>query len=525
MLVRFAYACFVGWMVVCGQAALVRGEVKLPAIFNDHMVLQQQDKAPVWGWADAGEVVSVTCGGQVQKTTADQSGTWRVVFQGLKPGSAMDLKITGKNEIVIHDVLVGEVWLCSGQSNMEFTLSRTNRGANAPVMNEKEEVAAADYPEIRMFYPLRGFADDPQKEFKDTNAKWMVCSPKTVGEFAAVAYFFGRDLHKALKTPVGLVALTVGGSTAEAWMSREALTGNSALRPIMEKYDNACKAFSPQVAKENDEAIKKWVTDKKQLQAEGKTVPPPPRRMVNPHTDSHSPTVLFNAMISPAISYGIRGAIWYQGESNTFRSKKEYEILMDTLIGEWRERWGQGDFPFYFVQLPNWAATPEGSAHQNLMAEMRDAQAQALAQPNTGMAVTIDVGDHKEGHPKNKQDVGHRLALIALSQTYHQSVEWSGPVFDSMNIQGQSVRIKFRYAEGLTAKGGKLEGFAVAGKDKKFVRADARIEGDSVIVSSPAAVEPVIVSYAWADSPIATLYNAAGLPARPFRTDHITPQK
>jgi sialate O-acetylesterase len=490
----------------------VSAEVRVNHLFSDHMVLQRGREVPVWGTADPGERVTVTLGRQERAATAGPDGQWTVRLAELEAGGPFELKVAGQNTITVEDVLVGEVWFCSGQSNMDFTVARTEKRYFAGVADAEREIAAADHPRIRMFTSEWTMRDEPQA---DVEGRWVACSPRTVGDFSAVAYFFGRHLHEVLDVPVGLITSAYGASTAQAWTSRAALDADPQLRPLLEAYAAACAAYTPELARQDDEAYARWQQAAETARSEGKPAPRAPKRK-DPHQDQHNPSVLFNGMVAPVIPYGIRGAIWYQGESNTAAL---YPRLQATLIRDWRRRWGQGDFPFLFVQLASLNAPPTEPGNSRLAA-MREAQATSLALPQTGMAVTIDIGEAKDVHPRNKQDVGRRLALIAEAQVYGRSVTSSGPVFESMSIEGRSARIRFRHTEGgLVAQGGTLAGFAIAGKDGTFAWADARIDGETVVVSSPRVEEPAIVRYAWADNPPATLSNGAGLPARPFRTD------
>ncbi len=490
-------------------------DVALNHLFGDHMVLQRGMKVPIWGTADPGERVTVTFGRQEVSAVAGADGRWKVVLEGLPAGGPSDLKGAGKNAVTIRDVLVGEVWFCSGQSNMDFTVAKTEKRYFAGVADAEREIAAADYPQICMFTAEWTLRDEPQE---DVEGRWSVCSPATVGDFSAVAYFFGRQLHTTLDVPVGLINGSYGASTAQAWTSRQSLEADPELDALLVAYEAACKAYTPDLARKDEEARARWRQAAEKARAEGKAAPRAPR-LKDPHQDQHNPCVLFNGMVAPVVPYAIRGAIWYQGESN-LNVPERYVRLQTTLIRDWRKLWGEGDFPFLFVQLPNHRAPATDPPAASRLAAMRKAQAASLALPNTGMAVTIDIGEAADVHPRNKQDVGRRLALIAEADVYHRDVVASGPVFDTMSVEGHSARIRFRHAEGgLSAKGGTLSGFAVAGKDRRFVWADARIEGDSVVVSSPQVDGPAIVRYAWADNPPATLVNGAGLPARPFRTD------
>ncbi len=478
-----------------------RAAVSLPAIFSDHMVLQTGRDVPVWGWAEPGEEVRVALAGQTKTAKADAKGKWMVKLAPLSAGEALTLTVKGQNTVTVSDVLVGEVWLCSGQSNMGMTVQG--------VTNADQEKATAKYPKIRMFKDASNGADTPQERGKGA---WVVCSPETVGGFSATAYFFGRDLQQALGVPVGLINSSVGGTPIEAWTSLEAQQAQPKLKPILEAWDPA-KAQA-----RYEKQLAAWQESAAKAKAAGK---PAPRRPADPRRNNHRPANLFNGKIAPWIPYAIRGAIWYQGESNAGNLAGLYGLQLETLVKDWRKRWGEGDFPFAWVQLPNFrkVQTQPVEANSN-WALVREGMLKALKLPDTGMAITIDVGEANNIHPKDKQDVGKRLALWALAKVYGKKVPASGPLPAGHQVAGNQVTITFKDADGgLVAKGGKLKGFAIAGPDHQWHWADAKIEGDRVVVSSLEVKNPVAVRYDWADNPIGNLYNGAGLPASPFRTD------
>lgn len=483
----------------------VLAEVKVASPFTDHMVLQRDLPVPVWGMADAGTKVTVAFAGQSKTGAADGDGKWRVVLDPLKTsseGRALRITTTSDNApaIELKDVLVGEVWLASGQSNMVFPISKAIR-AWAGVRNEEEEIAAASYPQIRMFTGETTCAFEP----KDTvTGTWKVCTPENVPAFSAVGYFFARDLHKTLNAPVGIINLSFGASTAQAWIRREAIAANPKLKPVLDEFDQAVKSYVPP----SEEELKKWQEAVEKAKAAGKRAPSRPKR--DPAQDQHNPTVLFNGMVAPVIPYATRGVIWYQGESIT-SPRELFPLWNETLIKDWRALWGT-ELPFYFCQL---------AGHESNNPKVREWQTEALKLPKTGMAVTVDIGERKNVHPKNKQDVGARLARIALAKTYGRDVEFSGPVFESMEIEGASIRLKFSHVGGgLVAKDGPLKTFEIAGADGKFVSAEAKIEGDAILVRSDEVATPVAARYAWSAYPEGcNLYNKAGLPAAPFRTD------
>ncbi|MCX7007608.1 MAG: 9-O-acetylesterase, partial [Kiritimatiellaeota bacterium] len=639
-------------LLLVSLTALQAAELKLPALFSDHMVLQRAQAVPVWGWAKPGEEVTVEFAGQKKTAKADVVGKWLVKLDPMKASAeprALIVKARVTNdETRITDVLVGDVWLCSGQSNMGFGV----KGA----LNGEQEIANANYPAIRLFSVA------PNPTLTPTNAvkgEWRQCSPKTVGDFSAVSFFFGRALHGELKIPIGLLHSSVGATPAEAWTRMEALSALPALAERAksdvaqiqsqeednkrflveraaweEKYgvkpvpvSEASRAWAapdldttdwktvtfpgnwknfglksggvfwirkelslPQEALKNTYIILalNWVgeqydtvflngeevahvveqppafytanrsyyvrskfakpgrnvvavrfstaTENAGMQQSGKGVfpfaglkntddkwlmkvestfaPLPPEALKSRPKPNilvlrGVPSSLYNGMIAPLVPFAIKGAIWYQGESNVTRPG-EYRDLLSLMIGDWRDQWGQGDFPFYIVQLANYYGVPKEPGRSGI-AEVREGQLQVSQRvPNTGLVVAIDIGEENI-HPKNKQDVGKRLALVALEKTYGQKIESSGPRYDSIQIQGTAIRVKFTQSAGLVAKGGPLKMFALAGADKKFVWADAKIEGETVVVSSAQVPEPGAVRYAWADNPEGcNLYNAAG---------------
>jgi sialate O-acetylesterase len=503
-------------LVFCG---VILADVQTPAVIGDNMVLQQGMQIPIWGKADPCEQVVVKFSGSTWKTTTDANGKWEMKigpYMAQKDGQ--DFIIEGKNTIVLKNVLVGEVWVCSGQSNMEFAL----KGAD----NSQQEVSEANYPQIRLFTVGNKVSYTPMDNCR---GKWQQCSPSTAKNFSAVGYFFGREIYKQLGVPVGLLNASWGGTPAESWMSKEYLENDSNLQPILKRFDETVANY-PAIKQKYNEQKAQYDQMAAKMRAEHKTPPWPPQAPVGLN-NPYSPTGLFNGMIRPIIPYGIRGVIWYQGESNADRAY-QYRTLFPTMIKCWRDAWKEGDFPFYYVQLANWRAIrPQPS--QSDWAELREAQLLTLSTPNTGMAVIIDIGDMKGAgdmaalHPTNKQDVGKRLALWALAKTYNKNIEYSGPLYKSMEVSGDKVLLHFDHVDGglmvSSAKGVEvnepLKGFALAGADKKFVWADAKIEGDTVVVWSDKVAQPVAVRYAWADNPICNLYNKAGLPASPFRTD------
>jgi sialate O-acetylesterase len=504
-------------LLVSCWAITVRAEVSLPPHFADHMVLQRETPVPIWGAAAPGESVTVSLEAQQKSTVADSEGKWRVDLDPLAAGGPFTVRVAGKNVVELKDVLVGEVWLASGQSNMDFTVAKTEKYYFAGVANAEDEIAAANHPRLRMFTAEWTRSAEPQREVAGA---WKVCTPDNVREFSAVAYFFAREVQRELDVPVGIVTCTYGASTVEAWIRREALANEPQLQPFLQKFDTAHAAYAADPARRTnyERAMARWESDEARAKAEGRR---PPRKPKNPDPvqDQHNATVMFNGMIAPVIPYAIRGVIWYQGESSVNEAKL-YPLLQNTLIHDWRKLWGRGDFPFYLVQIANINA-PKPEPGNSRLAAFRDAQLQSLVLPNTGAAVTIDIGEEKDVHPRNKQEVGKRLALIALAKTYEKPVEYSGPVFASLEVEGDKARIKFTHTTGgLMAKDGPLKQFAIAGTDGNFAWADAIIDGDSVVLHSTQVPAPFAIRYAWADNPAGcNLVNGAGLPAVPFHAE------
>jgi sialate O-acetylesterase len=643
-------------LMILGNNA--HAQVRVPSIIGDNMVLQAAMKVRMWGTASPGERVTVRLNSQSSSATADASGHWQTFVGPFKAGGPFDLTIAGTNTLTFKNILIGEVWICSGQSNMEWPLINAKDGAIA--------VAEANYPEIHLFTVEKNTSATP---LDDVKGRWVVTTPDTVGQFSAVGYFFGRELYQRLKTPIGLIHTSWGGTPAESWTSYEALAANPELKPIIDRYQESLRSL-PEREKDFARVMAQWeqhniyldpgnkgealgyagdsvnavdwkkmnlpqyfetagldidgaVWFRKQIEIPsswagkdlvlnltpiddydttyfngtriggiGRETPDSyskprhytvPGRLVDhshiviavrvfdaagnggfagggdmslapagdktsairlegawdykvevgfpsKHPDwgsrpqapgpnnQNSPSVLYNAMLAPLTPYAIRGAIWYQGESNAGRAY-QYRTLFPLMIRNWRGAWNEGDFPFYFVQLANWQPRkPEPSDSE--WAELREAQSMTLREPQTGMAVIIDIGDTNDIHPRNKLDVGHRLAVWALARTYQQAVEYSGPLYDSFSIEGDRIRIHFKHAAGLkTADGQSPKAFAIAGADRKFYWADARIDGETIVASSSKVAKPMAIRYAWADNPEVNLYNGVNLPASPFRTD------
>ena len=637
----------------------VFAKLSVPAIIGDNMVVQQDKKVRIWGWAQPKEQISVAFASEKASAVADDAGHWQALLGPVKAGGPFELTISGTNTLTFKNILVGEVWVCSGQSNMEWPLINAKNGAEA--------VAQANYPEIRLFTVQKSTSSSP---LEDVKGHWIVTTPDQAGQFSAVGYFFGRELFQKLKVPVGLIHTSWGGTPAEAWTSHDALATTAEMQPILDRYQDSLKDL-PQRQQEFQRRMADWThknlyedtgnkgealgyADPKSNTADWQSMNLPqffetaglkmdgsiwfrkevdvpaswagkplelnlasiddfdttyvngvkvggigseipnsymvPRRYTVPGelikagrnviavrvfdsggeggvgvgkmtlgpagaedstliqlagpwnykieselppkspdwgsrpeapgpTNQNSPSVLYNAMIAPITPFAIRGAIWYQGESNAGRAY-QYRTLFPLMIRNWRNAWGEGDFPFYFVQLANWQPIKPDPGESE-WAELREAQTITLKEPQTGMAVIIDIGDTNDIHPRNKTDVGHRLALWALANTYGQKMEYSGPLFSSFSTEGDKVRVKFTHTAGglKTSDGSAPKGFAIAGADHKFVWADAQISGDSIVLSSKDVAKPVAVRYAWADNPVTNLYNKIDLPASPFRTD------
>jgi sialate O-acetylesterase len=624
-------------------------EPVLPHLFSDHMVLQRDVDIRVWGWADPGEKISVSFAGNTKEANADSQGHWKVHLPSMQAGGPFILRVQGKKTVEFKDVLIGEVWVASGQSNMTYAMSGATGAA--------EEIPKAAYKKIRFFTVPQKISLTPES---DTSvAEWVVCSPESAKTFSAVSYFFTRDMYRALGVPIGIILSARPGTAAEEWTDAEALRSEPALQSILKAWDAAPasakslaerpmdfsvefddfellprsgegnspmrisdfddgtsrtatggewtyswkdspgaafelvapgrggKGYAARVSGTLEEVsssrlqanfhsdlstadlsrysgIRFWVRGNGQFQLEilqptisdwdnyaAEIMHPTPEwkqvtilfkdvkqegwgvsqpltlssltgfqlvNLTSAGDPDRPPSGLFQGMIAPLQEYRIRGALWYQGEGNTWRAY-QYRKLLPVLIAGWRRGWGEGDFPFLIVQLANHGSSPE--LGDSIWAELREAQfLTARTVPNAGLAVSIDVGDPKNLHPPRKEEVGHRLALWALGTTYGQKIVYSGPLYDSMKIAGENVQIHFRHTgSGLEARGGPLKGFAIAGSDHAFHWAEARIEGDVVVVSSPDVKAPIAVRYAWASSPDCNLYNKEGLPASPFRTD------
>jgi sialate O-acetylesterase len=490
----------------------VQAEVKLPAIFGSHMVLQREMPVPVWGWAAAGEEVTVTFRDQTVSTKAGADGKWKVSLAPLALGEPATLTVKGQNTIALEDVLVGEVWVGSGQSNMQWSVSAA--------LDPDLEAAAGKHDQIRLFYVPRVSLPEVQE---DVQAKWELCTPETVPGFSAVLYYFGRQLQQTLGVPVGLVHTSWGGTRAEAWASPESLAANAEFKPILDKWAADCAAYDPAKAKADYEAaLAKWQEAADKAKAEGKNPPNRPQMATDPRLSQHHPSNLYNAMIAPIKPYAIKGAIWYQGESNAGRAY-QYRKLMPTVIQSWRDVWGQGDFPFYQVQLANFMEI-KSEPGDSAWAELREAQAMAGGViPKVGAVCITDIGAAKDIHPKNKQDVAKRLARLALHHDYGMTgLIAQGPTYKSVTISGNKAIIEMEtYGSNLISYYQEpLTGFAICGEDKQWKWGQAKIVGPNTIeITCPDVAAPVAVRYNWADNPQGNLFNNHYLPAYPFRTD------
>jgi len=491
---------------------IVRAEVRLPAIFGDNMVLQAGDPVPVWGRAAPGERIGIECAGQHVETVADSDGLWRTDLPALASGGPHTFTVRGTNTLTFTNVLTGEVWLASGQSNMSHPVKKSDRAA--------EEIAAATYPKLRLF-TVKQTPVEAGPEW-DCQGRWVECSPETVGDFSGVAYFFGRELHQTLGRPVGLIHSSVPGTSAESWVPHDVLANDREFKIILEKRAKEVAGFpraQAELAANEKEIIARWQAEVVAANAAGHMPPHDPR--VTLRTRMHpsaSPCALYNGMIAPLAPFGLAGVIWYQGEGNGPRPR-EYRRLFPALIESWRDLWKKPSLPFLYVQLPNLA---RGSQPTVAWTELREAQLMTLTTPHTAMAVTIDVGERKNLHPPHKQPVGHRLALAASALVYGRPTTGAfSPVPREHHTDDGKIRVKFDHAEGglITSDGAAPRGFVIAGEDKTFVSAEVRIEGDGVVAWSERVPKPMAVRYAWLDSPDCNLVNRAGLPASPFRTD------
>ncbi len=497
----------------------VRAEVRLPKLWSDHAVLQRERPIHVWGWADVGEHVSVTlrpdashadkhsAADEAASTTTDALGHWSVYLAPHQAGGPYTLTVTAANTITVSDLLIGDVWLASGQSNMELPLN--GFPGSAALKNGPEEIKAANHPEIRLLHEPKRVSEYP---LEDQDATWQICTPETAATFSAVGYFFARDIQHDQKVPIGVVEADWGGTPAEAWTSMGTLGGDAALMPVF-----AARADSMDTQVDADALKAKYAREDAEAKAQGRK---PAGHPWQPSPEPWAPAALYNGMIAPITPLIIRGVIWYQGESNSGLERAPlYHRLFSSMIGDWRQHFAQGDFPFLYVQISSFRSSP----HED-WGMLRDAQRRTLSLRDTAMAVTLDVGDPGNVHPADKQTVGHRLALGARAVSYGEIVSYSGPLFRQATTDGAGMRVWFTGADGkLTAKGGDLEGFEVAGADRHFVTATAKIDNDgkSVTAESSQVPMPVYVRYAWPNAPEANLTDSAGLPASTFTSEAV----
>jgi sialate O-acetylesterase len=468
------------------------------------MVLQRDRPVHIWGCSAPGEKVSVSLNGTSRDVAGDGVGNWSVYLPPAAAGGPYQLTVAADNKIVLDDVWMGDVWFASGQSNMEMPMKGFD---GAPLKDSAEEIAHATQPQIRLLVIPKKAVDYP---LRDTKASWTVCSPETAASFSAAAYFFGRELVNRQHVPIGLIDSTWGGTVAEAWVSLQGISADASLMPVF-----AARAEMMLAQAEAAEILAKERREDAADRQAGRT---PKNHPWRPDPASWGPAALFNGMVAPVVPYAIKGVIWYQGESNSRSGFAPlYARIFSALIADWRAQWHEGDFPFLFVQIANFKSGPH-----ELWPIIREAQRRSLSVANTGMAVTIDIGDRDNVHPADKQTVGARLALAARALAYGENVEYAGPMFRQATPEAEGMRVWFDHAAGgLVTKGGELQGFEIAGEDGHFVHAAARVDGQSVVVTGAAGAK--YVRYGWANAPNVNLYNSAGLPASPFTSQDAIP--
>ncbi len=493
--------------VLAGCSSLFAAGFRLAAPISDHMVLQREKPVAVWGWADAGESVTVAFAGQSKSATADADGKWMLKLDALKASAEpRTLVVTGKegHKLEVKDVLVGEVWLGSGQSNMAMTVQSSN--------NFDAEKVAANYPLIRHYQESSTHSATPAAEGKGA---WSACTPDNVGRFSAILYFFGREIHQEVGVPVGLINTSVGGTPIESWVAAEAQSSNPETKAI---FDGQLKAYQGFDATKATALYEKQLAAWKIAAAKAKAAKTDlPRKPVDPiawRKFKGGPAGLFNGKVANLAPYTLRGMLWYQGEGNA-GNPGVYEKQLSQLVTSWRTLWSD-EVPFAWVQLPNYRDSDSES-----WPRIRESMMKVLALPKTGMAITLDIGDPKDIHPKNKQDVGLRLSYWALDSVYGRKVAaTSGPLPAGSKVEGSAIRVSLKHAAGLKTRDGTApRGFRIAGADKVWKPASARIEGNEIIISSPEVAAPVAARYAWAENPDCNLVNGAGLPSTSFRTD------
>jgi len=503
-------SCLAAILILTGSH--VKAEVRLTPLFGDNMVLQRDVSANIWGEATPNEVISVTIDKQSVQAKTGADGRWRAKLPPQKAGGPFDITVTGENTITLKDVYFGDVWLIAGQSNMEWT----NKSILKPEVFEVESAAAND-PQMRVFTVKKNPQIAPATQ---VSGEWQAITPKSMANFSATGYFFGRELRQKLGVPIGIIGSYWGGMEAQPFISVETMTQNF---PDLKANLEKCFADFPAEKLQYEEVkLPKWRADVEKAKAEGRRIPGRPKMPLGAPESPERIGALFNGMIAPLIPLSLKGIAWYQGESNgdNLQEALEYKTIFPLLITDWRARWGQ-ELPFIWVQLANYRQWQEQPVEpKQAWPYVREAQTLALSLPSTGMALALGNDDPTAIHPTNKIAIGKRLADVALGVVYGQKIPYTGPLFDTMQIEGAAARIHFKHADGgLRADGETVKGFAIAGADGKFLWADARIEGESVILSSSQIQKPVAVRYSWADNPVGNLFNGAGLPASPFRTD------
>ncbi|MBS0262141.1 MAG: sialate O-acetylesterase [Planctomycetes bacterium] len=504
----------------------LQADVKLARLFSDRAVLQRDRELPVWGWADPGETVRVSLGQKQAETVADARGKWtvRLAPQPLSK-QPLTLKVVGRKTVEVRDVLLGDVWLCSGQSNMDFPLGACDAAA---------DIQAADFPLIRQFGVALNFAQNPQT---DVVGDWQTCTPQHVPGFSAVGFYFARKVCQETGVPIGILRSSVGGTNIECWMSQETLLNTPELEPFAKLMRQSLADYQVELAAALPD-IEAWVTRSREAVRTGQAIPLPPTWPEFPFGERRFRprcVTLHNGMIAPLIPISLKGALWYQGENNAGgpQDGEQYIAKTRALVRDWRQWFGNPDLPFYFVQLAAWQQPHNNPELADGWAFFRDAQRRCLSIPHTGMASAVDVGDADDIHPKNKLDVGERLARWALAEEYGQKLESSGPLFRKLVIEGHAARLQFDHVGSGLMIGrkvgrtsvtpepqGQLQRFAIAGADRQWRWATAVIDGDTVVCSHPDVPNPVAIRYAFSMNPAgANLYNREGLPASPFRTD------
>jgi sialate O-acetylesterase len=481
-------------------------EVKLPKVLSNHVVLQRNAPIHIWGWADPGEQITVSLLSTKQAAAADDLGKWSVYLTPQPAGGPYSITVQGANTITISDVLIGDVWFASGQSNMQMPLKGFPN--SAVLKNGAEEIANSSQPQIRLLRVHDRTSDHPLLDLADADEVWTLCTPDTAANFSAVAYFFGREIQQQQKVPIGLIGDTWGGTPVRAWVSLDSLSADSSLMPVFQDWS--------EMADTTADVPAMLAREKREDDAAKQAGSAPPKHSWHPNPASWAPAYLYNGMVAPLTEFPIKGVIWYQGETDSAISRAPmYSRTFSTMITDWRGKWREGNFPFLFVQISSFTSTDSEK-----WGIIRDAQRRTLSLTNTGMAVSLDVGQADNVHPPDKQTVGHRLALAARDIAYGEHIEDSGPLFRQAVAEGASMRVWFDHSDGLTAKGGTLTGFEVAGSDHKYVPAGAKIDGDTVVASAPGVETPVYVRYAWANFSTANLYNSAGLPAPTFSSEN-----